>query len=412
MSDTGALPSPPPVSGLQRSSLPIRPPESSRATLELAVHGTAVPLLFAELDGRYYVVPTEPPGGWFSGAAREGVVELRLPDGQRRKAVARVREEADLTATVRAALDSRYGPTTWITYFARSMQVLELDPKAIIEKRDDVDRIRGEFDAVAASYNARVARDPVEAYLKERVTERALEALAGRDPILEIGPGTGLHTLPLLQAGHTVVAVELSERMIDQLRRAAAEEGLTERLEIRHGSAARLEETLRDLGPAAFAGAFSAFGAFDLEPRAESVARGLARVVQPGGRLAFTSLNRPGVSPLLWELALTRFSAAGARLNRSIPAHRIRYPLPLYPRNPADWDRVMYGSFARESVEGLSVLAPPFRSDLAVRFLGIDGGRKLKRWDRWLASQATAWPVAEWMFLTYRRRGNGGAESA
>lgn len=52
------------------------------------------------------------------------------------------------------------------------------------------------------------------------------------DTVLEIGPGTGNLTIRLLEAAKKVVAVEIDERMIEILRKRAAEHGLDDRLNV------------------------------------------------------------------------------------------------------------------------------------------------------------------------------------
>lgn len=50
--------------------------------------------------------------------------------------------------------------------------------------------------------------------LKEILFDR----IAPRSRVLEVGAGTGLYTLPLLDAGHHVTAVDLSESCLEQIR--------------------------------------------------------------------------------------------------------------------------------------------------------------------------------------------------
>ncbi|KAL0378301.1 UNVERIFIED_CONTAM: Ribosomal RNA small subunit methyltransferase, mitochondrial [Sesamum radiatum] len=57
------------------------------------------------------------------------------------------------------------------------------------------------------------------------------------DTVLEIGPGTGNLTLKLLEAARRVVAVEIDNRMIEILRKRAAERGFQDRLNIVSGDA-------------------------------------------------------------------------------------------------------------------------------------------------------------------------------
>ncbi|CAA7056972.1 unnamed protein product [Microthlaspi erraticum] len=52
------------------------------------------------------------------------------------------------------------------------------------------------------------------------------------DTVLEIGPGTGNLTMKLLEAAHSVVAVELDKRMVEILRKRVSEHGFQDKLTI------------------------------------------------------------------------------------------------------------------------------------------------------------------------------------
>jgi len=404
------------------STIPVRPPGSfssirssdahstaGRSTLELAVgREPPVTLLYVELDSRIYVLPSFPPGEWFVGAVREGRAEVRWPDGSTGFLTARLRDGSAILARLRDRVESKYGEGTWKRYFAQASAALELTPGSRRDSVGPLDRVRGEFDAVADAYDARVSAQPVERYLKDRVAAFAVNALEGLDPILEVGPGTGYHTLPLLAAGHRVVAVDISERMLGQLRSRATSSGFADRLEVRCGPASELGRVMSDFPDGAFGGVFSAFGALDLERDLGELAPVLHRLVRPSGRFVLTSLNRPGWSPLFWELAMGRPRTAGARLRRSIPADGIRYPLTLYPRTPTDWDEALRPSFERLAVVGVSVLAPPFNANRPVRVLGRSGTGRLRRWDEWLTARRISWAASEWLFLTYLRTNDDG----
>ncbi|EOA13528.1 hypothetical protein CARUB_v10026592mg [Capsella rubella] len=52
------------------------------------------------------------------------------------------------------------------------------------------------------------------------------------DTVLEIGPGTGNLTMKLLEASHSVVAVELDKRMVEILRKRVSDHGFADKLTI------------------------------------------------------------------------------------------------------------------------------------------------------------------------------------
>jgi len=381
---------------------PLHAPPSSRDTIELASPGRPpVVLLYVEIDRRVYAVPQNPPGAWFSTAAREGRVTLGTSDSPDRAAA--VRSDPDLLRSVRRAFDSKYGTDVWERYFGDAGAVLEIYLERPPLPRSRIDRIRGEFDARAGTYEASIASNPVERYLKDRVRDLALPILADCDPILELGPGTGYHTLPLLAAGHRVLAIDVAPRMVETVCARASDAGLGGRLVASVAPSEAYEIALDRIPDRALGGAFSAFGALELEPDPSAIVRSLARTLRPGGRLVITSLNRPGWSAVLWELAMARPSAAGLRLRQMIPAGRIRYPLEVYPRSPDDWTALVQPAFELLSVDAVSVLAPPFDSHRGLAILGPAGLEKARRWDERMRERRSFHAVAEWLLLNFRR---------
>lgn len=373
-------------------------------TVELSAgSASAVRLLFVEETDHVYVIPTESPSGWYTAAIRERSCRLRWPDGREATCSTSMLVDPVALQRLRVLFSSKYGDAVWADYFEGRREALRIDLGRAPTPPTELERTRGEFDALASGYAAGVARTPFERYLKDRTCELALAEFSDRDPVLEIGPGAGYHTLPLLAAGHTVVAVDVSERMLEQLRAAAEGAGTSGRLVTKAARLSALSSALADLPDGHFGAAFSAFGAFNLEPELGPAVHELRRVIRPGGRLAFTSLNRPGVAPLLWDLLTGRPSAAGHRLNERVPPGRVRYPLELHLRSPGDWDRTLSDGFARNSARAVAVLTPPFESARIVRFLGARGAGRAQRWDAYLASRTFGWIAAEWLFLTYDR---------
>ena len=53
--------------------------------------------------------------------------------------------------------------------------------------------------------------------------------VAGVSPVLELGCGTGRVTIPLAEAGHEVIGIDLSEPMLARCRAKVSERGLEER---------------------------------------------------------------------------------------------------------------------------------------------------------------------------------------
>ncbi len=78
-------------------------------------------------------------------------------------------------------------------------------------------------------------------FLKDKKTISAVVACASLDlPVLEVGPGKGALTSALLDAGHTVTAVEKDDRLIDFLNQEFIDQVQSGQLTIIHGDSLEL----------------------------------------------------------------------------------------------------------------------------------------------------------------------------
>lgn len=110
--------------------------------------------------------------------------------------------------------------------------------------------------------------------------------------ILDMGCGTGRHALELARRGYRVVGVDLSDGMLAEARRAAAEEGLTG-VVFQQGDATQYAAGAPfDRAYCVCEGSLGLIGAGS-DPQAHDLAvlRNLYAALKPGGRLLITVLN-------------------------------------------------------------------------------------------------------------------------
>ncbi len=362
-----------------------------------------VELLYVAERDRLYVFPSSAAPGWSSLALRLGQAEVQLPGGPQGLFGVRLETDPERRDRARALFETKYGRARWTRYFSEAPRVIVLDPAPDPTPPSSERRVRDEFEAIAPSYWAGIDRDPVERYLKSRSIAWLERELAGMDPVLEIGCGPGIETIPLLRAGHRITAVDLSPAMLAQVAQRAAGIGAADRLIGRSGSLATLDRDLRDLPRGSFRGAYSTFGAPNLEPDLGAATPELARLLAPGAPLLLGVLNRWGVMPLIYEGLRGGVRPVRARLRRPIPAEEIRYPLDVWSWTPAEHDQALRPYFERVAAEPVSILAPPFRADRWIARSTARGHRAA----RWLDGRLRALPGAalgcEWLFLKYRR---------
>jgi SAM-dependent methyltransferase len=228
---------------------------------------------------------------------------------------------------------------------------------------------------------------------------------ADRRFLLEVGCGSGMETLKMLRAGHEMVAVDISQRMLDVVRTKAAIEGVSERLRT-------VKLRARDLGLLAkvsetskFDGAYSTYGALNCEPELAPVAAGFADLLPPGAPLVLGIYNRWCLFELLgYTLSLQGHRAFGRRTNPVLVGSS-RFCIDVYAYSVPEVDRLFSSGFDRVRLEGVPVILPP--SDLTSY-----SERFARHFDLLAGLDARAgrhWPLnrlGDHFLGTYRRRVN------
>jgi len=226
------------------------------------------------------------------------------------------------------------------------------------------------FDRVAASYDAQWTDTPAGRAQRDLVWHHADGLFQRGDFLLDIGCGTGEDAAHFAAMGARVHATDVSAEMI---RVAARRGGFTTAL-------AAAEEI--DGMPASYDGAISNFGALNCVADAARVARRLAELVRPGGRVVVCVIGRFCLWETLYYAARLEFRKAVRRWNNN--AVMTSLGVPVYYRSVDDLCAAFAPEFACERWTGIGLLVPPSYVRLpsgVVRVLGL--------LDRWLAG----WPL-------------------
>ena len=251
--------------------------------------------------------------------------------------------------------------------------------------------LREEFDSAAPEYAARLERNPVERRFRIRSVELLQSTFPTPGRLLELGSGTGLETIPMLAAGHRVLAVDVSEGMLTELRANALRAGTATNLSTRRLRARDLGALIDGQTEGSFDGGFSTFGALNLEPDLGVVADALGRLLRPGAPFVAGVFGRHAWAEPLVALAEGHPGRALARLERPAPVGSHRFSVDTYLRTVAELRRAFGAGFVLRRVVGFGlVLPPPSFADRLGRW-GTNWDR-VDRWDRRLGSLP---PLAE-----------------
>jgi len=131
--------------------------------------------------------------------------------------------------------------------------------------------------------------------------------------VLDLGCGPGRHALPLARAGLDVTAIDTSEMLLDELRRRAADEGLS--LDIRR-------EDMREFSrPNAFDAVlvmWTTFGYFEREADHDRVLTRIVESLKPGGVMVLDLLGLETLCRTLEPVHLTEYADGRLLVERPV----------------------------------------------------------------------------------------------
>ena len=168
------------------------------------------------------------------------------------------------------------------------------------------------FDGIAESYDDLFTRSVIGRAQRNQVWQRLLSAFEPGERILELNCGTGEDARFLAQRGVSVLACDASSVMIEVAEaRGKLEAGGAE---IEYRQLAN-EDLGNLLGQDHFDGAFSNFSGLNCLADLQPVARNLAALVRPGGRVLICLWSRVCLVELAWFLLRGQFQKAFRRLS-------------------------------------------------------------------------------------------------
>lgn len=215
------------------------------------------------------------------------------------------------------------------------------------------------FDAVAASYDADFSNTVLGRILRKRVWRRLQGCFSPGQHVLELACGTGEDALWLAAQGVHMTATDGSGEMVRIVQNKASRQGLSDLLSPQTLSLQSIVGGKDPLAGRQFDGAFSNFGGINTIDDWQSLARGLARLIRPGGRLVLVPMGPFCPWEMLWYLVHGQPNEAFRRFSPSPSARIGDSTIPVWYPSPGRLRSDFAPWFKQVTVESLGLWLPP-----------------------------------------------------
>jgi SAM-dependent methyltransferase len=179
------------------------------------------------------------------------------------------------------------------------------------------------------------------------------------DVVLEVGCGSGTETLSLARAGLTVIATDLSSRMLDIVRAKASRQGLSNQVITIHVRAPDLVKKVRDLGYLKLDGGYSTYGAVNTEPNLPLLFESFHNLLKPTAPLVLGVWNRYCAYEILGYSLRGKPSLAFARFKNPVPVGKSRFCVASNSFSASSLDRLLVPNFRRTRLLGVVIAIAP-----------------------------------------------------
>jgi deazaflavin-dependent oxidoreductase (nitroreductase family) len=219
--------------------------------------------------------------------------------------------------------------------------------------------IEAAFDGVAENYDQHILGNPINTWLRNVSVQILRQHFHPGSVVVELGCGTGTETLDLARHGVTVLACDISGKMLEVLERKSKHENLQHRVIPVHCKAGEFTESIRALGFTKIDGAYSTYGTINTEPRLNDLFRGLYDLLKPDGTLILGVWNKYCVYEILGYILRAKPSLAVGRFRNPVGIGSSRFCIKSNAYSPISLGKYLNPLFKRTSVFGVVILLPP-----------------------------------------------------
>ena len=372
----------------------------NRQTVKLVTRGrrSGLPHIvltrYVVIEGSFYVLGGKTSSDWVMNIRASGTAKLRL--GEYVYEVSAKPVLGEELSRVNAAFAKKYGERTYRQWYATSEVCLKLTPESPpqtrgviigeLDSRTDFrqwktqnvnyyDRVSTAFDSASEEYDFTISQNYINRWIRRRSIAELLRITLPSDVLLEIGCGTGAEAVEISKRVTKIVATDISDRMIEQLRLKVEARGLSHRLVPLKCRAKEISKVASSLPGGRARIAYSFNGALNCEPGIEEFPAELANVLEDGGYFLCSVRNTFCLSEALSHAVALQFGKMAPRKKQPIVVSVGGMDVPSTYYSPAAFVKLFSPLYDVRRMVGLpAVLPPAYLSDY---YLKLGGTRRV-----------------------------------
>jgi len=224
--------------------------------------------------------------------------------------------------------------------------------------RDFYADVGGAFDFASEEYDFTIRRNFINTWIRKQSIDILRRYARPEDVLLEIGCGTGAETVECAKNVGAIIAIDISQKMVDLLSAKAKAKGLS-KVQAHRLAAADVSGVVAYLGDRRVRLAYSFNGALNCEPRLEKFVTDLHALLEPGGYFICSIRNTICLSEMLSHALVMQFNKATPRKRQPSMVSVGGTDIPSTYYSPRRFKEFFEPEFRLREMIALPALLPP-----------------------------------------------------
>ena len=372
-------------------------PAKSETTIKIITEGRVsklphvVQVRFILHGGSFFVLGGARRSDWVLNTLRSGVSKVRVQDLVFNAVVAEATDEEK--NGVFDAFVSKYGSRVVNDWYPHSALCLRLTPQGpptqrgavkgegqatstysewLVQNKEYYRGISEAFDSASEEYDFTISHNYINTWIRKRSISELLSVVKPNDTLVEIGCGTGAEALEVSKYVSRIIATDISERMLEILRRKIRAKNLLGKIVPLQARASEIRKASDVVEGGKVEVAYSFNGALNCEPDLDRFVEGLSGVVAPEGYFVCSVRNSFCLGEALSHAAVLQFDRMTPRKKQPVMVSVGGMDIPAFYYAPTAFADFFSVRFTLRKIIGLPAFLPPaYLSDYYVKFKNV-----------------------------------------